>query len=487
MKKAAFSVPPNSNGGGGGGHRRDKSSPPFHPINPKKKLKQSESTRVCVGKTLKVDLKTLTENSTRFSNVERGRFARVCVELDLQKKLVPRVIAANSIYNVEYEGLYLICFVCGRYGHRKETCSWTLRNPQQLDPRNSNETKSDAASTSRLQQEKNREQPDQDSSTANLKIAAEEEFGSWMIVNRRGRFRTQKNNMVKETKRNIGSGSRNVRGHRGENSQIQFTVLEGLQEDEMVLSEDNKIVERGEAEWWQREDNLVQKGQMEKENRLEKSTQDVVGYAGKEKKRRIKKGAGNKMFPATVQEVVRRYDINVLCLLETRVSGCRADEVVRRCGFSNWLGVEASGYTGGIWVLWNDHEMQVNYICSSTQLLHCEICDLRNGEKYLTSFVYGETSRAKRMNLWHSLRTIAGHLERAWLVVGDFNTFLKPQDKLGGSPPNYQAMRNFADCVSDTGLMEIPIVGERFTWEKKGVKERLDWAFGNLEWELNFS
>ncbi|XP_028754831.1 uncharacterized protein LOC114714269 [Neltuma alba] len=199
------------------------------------------------------------------------------------------------------------------------------------------------------------------------------------------------------------------------------------------------------------------------------------------------RGAGNKTFPATVQEVVRRYDINVLCLLETRVSGCKADEVVRRCGFSNWLRVEASGYTGGIWVLWNDHEMQVNYICSSTQLLHCEICDLRNGEKYLTSFVYGETSRAKRMNLWHSLRTITGHLERAWLVVRDFNTFLKPQDKLGGSPPNYQAMRNFADCVSDTGLMEIPIVGERFTWEKKGVNERLDWASGNLEWELNFS
>lgn len=26
---------------------------------------------------------------------------------------------------------------------------------------------------------------------------------------------------------------------------------------------------------------------------------------------------------------------------------------------------------------------------------------------------------------------------------------------------------------------------ENFTWEKKGVKERLDWGFGNLAWELN--
>ncbi|XP_016168984.1 uncharacterized protein LOC107611585 [Arachis ipaensis] len=53
----------------------------------------------------------------------RGRFARICVEIDLTKKLVPRSFVLGSIFNIEYEGLHLICFKCGLYGHRSEQCS----------------------------------------------------------------------------------------------------------------------------------------------------------------------------------------------------------------------------------------------------------------------------------------------------------------------------------------------------------------------------
>lgn len=75
-----------------------------------------------IGRTLKVDLHTLKSDKLDEARVERGRFVRICVEIDLQKKLIPKVIVANSIFNVEYEGLKMICFGCGKYGHRKETC-----------------------------------------------------------------------------------------------------------------------------------------------------------------------------------------------------------------------------------------------------------------------------------------------------------------------------------------------------------------------------
>ena len=44
---------------------------------------------------------------------------RICVKLNLQKKLVPKVIVAGLIFNVEYEGLTMICFSCGRFGHKR--------------------------------------------------------------------------------------------------------------------------------------------------------------------------------------------------------------------------------------------------------------------------------------------------------------------------------------------------------------------------------
>lgn len=68
-----------------------------------------------VGKVTKIDRHT--------KESLRGRFARVSVEIDLQSKLVPLIWVNDTLQKVEYEGLHMICFSCGAYGHRVETCS----------------------------------------------------------------------------------------------------------------------------------------------------------------------------------------------------------------------------------------------------------------------------------------------------------------------------------------------------------------------------
>lgn len=103
--------------------------------------------------------------------------------------------------------------------------------------------------------------------------------------------------------------------------------------------------------------------------------------------------------------------------------------------------------------------------------------DLRSNELSFVIFVNGETRRS----LWHSLRTIAGIITIPWLVLGDFNAFMSSSDKLGGSPLLNRSMEEFNDSIIDIGLLE-----EKFTWEKKHVKERLDWAFGNLMWTMKY-
>ena len=71
--------------------------------------------RSAIGTMLKIDRAT--------SIHSRGRFARICVEIDLTRKLVPRISVLGSTLNIEYEGLHLICFQCGKYGHRSDQCS----------------------------------------------------------------------------------------------------------------------------------------------------------------------------------------------------------------------------------------------------------------------------------------------------------------------------------------------------------------------------
>lgn len=66
-----------------------------------------------VGTMLKVD-----RNTSIHSN---GKFVRICVEIDLQRKLVPAFTVLGAEFKLEYEGLHLICFGCGKYGE-KEAC-----------------------------------------------------------------------------------------------------------------------------------------------------------------------------------------------------------------------------------------------------------------------------------------------------------------------------------------------------------------------------
>lgn len=84
------------------------------------------------------------------------------------------------------------------------------------------------------------------------------------------------------------------------------------------------------------------------------------------------RGAGGKAFPRIFREMIRKYDIKIMALMETRISGVKADRRVRELGFSNWIRVKATGFAGGIWVLWNGAE--VSDLCllfNSTCPLSC--------------------------------------------------------------------------------------------------------------------
>ncbi|KAG8371078.1 hypothetical protein BUALT_Bualt13G0049500 [Buddleja alternifolia] len=52
----------------------------------------------------------------------RGKFGRMCVQLDLKKQLQGIIDINGKLYKLTYENLPAICFNCGRVGHRKENC-----------------------------------------------------------------------------------------------------------------------------------------------------------------------------------------------------------------------------------------------------------------------------------------------------------------------------------------------------------------------------
>jgi hypothetical protein len=67
-----------------------------------------------IGRTVKVDRTTQAQ--------ARGKYARLCVEVDLTKPLLAMFQIKDRLYKVEYEGLHMLCLTCGTFGHYKEGC-----------------------------------------------------------------------------------------------------------------------------------------------------------------------------------------------------------------------------------------------------------------------------------------------------------------------------------------------------------------------------
>lgn len=67
-----------------------------------------------VGRTIKVDKNTIQR--------ERGKYTRLCVEVNISKPLLAMFTIRENSYKIEYEGLHMLCLLCGKFGHYKDGC-----------------------------------------------------------------------------------------------------------------------------------------------------------------------------------------------------------------------------------------------------------------------------------------------------------------------------------------------------------------------------
>lgn len=74
------------------------------------------------------------------SLMTNGRFARIAVEVDTSRLLVPGMMAefeggkSTAFWQVfEYEHIHLYCLQCGRIGHRSQLCKFDLSSSISYD------------------------------------------------------------------------------------------------------------------------------------------------------------------------------------------------------------------------------------------------------------------------------------------------------------------------------------------------------------------
>ncbi|KAK7245124.1 hypothetical protein RIF29_39958 [Crotalaria pallida] len=109
-----------------------------------------------------------------------------------------------------------------------------------------------------------------------------------------------------------------------------------------------------------------------------------------------------------------------------------------------------------------------------------------DGAVFITC-LYGYPQGALKYQTWSLLTSVAKDIDKPWMVIGDINQVLGPEDKTGGNPVDLLEIDTTRICLEVCNLKEIEWCGSRFTWSNRrkhpdSIEEHLDRAFSNNAW-----
>ncbi|KAE8713266.1 hypothetical protein F3Y22_tig00110213pilonHSYRG00218 [Hibiscus syriacus] len=158
-------------------------------------------------------------------------------------------------------------------------------------------------------------------------------------------------------------------------------------------------------------------------------------------------GAGSPSFRRYLREHCREHRLEIVALLETRISGNVAEKAIRTFGLHNSFRVEALGFSG----------------------------------------VYASPQVEKHKLVWKHLINLNPGENEAWVLGGDFNSILRLDEKDGGSCRGSGVRNLFVAFVFELGLFEVDYRGSKFTWRRGNLCKRLDRYLMNSCWADIFS
>nr|POF22549.1 hypothetical protein CFP56_67924 [Quercus suber] len=80
---------------------------------------------LAIGPVLRIDTQTVTE--------VRGRFARLCVQVNFDKPIIKLIKIGSIRQPMQYEGINALCFSCGHVSHKTEGCPYRVKLLEQVE------------------------------------------------------------------------------------------------------------------------------------------------------------------------------------------------------------------------------------------------------------------------------------------------------------------------------------------------------------------
>ncbi|GJV80028.1 RNA-directed DNA polymerase, eukaryota, reverse transcriptase zinc-binding domain protein [Tanacetum coccineum] len=131
---------------------------------------------------------------------------------------------------------------------------------------------------------------------------------------------------------------------------------------------------------------------------------------------------------------------------------------------------------------WNNEKVNMSIVHCAKQSVFCEIHTISSNNSMFCTFVYAANGGKERKELWKDLhihKRIVGN--NAWVILGDMNVTLNPNEHSTGSSTMSSDMNDFKDCINSIEVEDIVSSGLFFTWTKNLFKVKAGDATGVLK------
>ncbi|KAL4362376.1 hypothetical protein GQ457_04G024310 [Hibiscus cannabinus] len=355
----------------------------------------------------------------------------------LTMPLIPGIVIDGLFQAIKYEGLPVICFGCGKYGHSKEVCGQTEVVTVPPAPGRSRFKElellgeDNQRNASGMEQDSGRESNTQGMGTAVRvsNVVGEAEGSAQAVVkgvvhSTSGLREVVQVNPVMVDEGCDGSGD----GHVEQPCQEEVVVsprvdAKGVKRSSLASKafprkdlRSKKKNELGSAQlvvedWVSKFASSLNMGTMVVSSSVVNDVNNVVvGDANYEPR---DENVSIEAKPLLTSSHVS----DVLAIMEPHVSGLTVENFIWRAGFDYSYRVEANGFSFGIWVMWKN-TVNIDVAAVVNQFIHG------------SCFVVASQQRSA---LWGLLRAFDPGLAHPWILGCDFNVICSSAERHGGS------------------------------------------------------
>ncbi|KAJ9536716.1 hypothetical protein OSB04_un000101 [Centaurea solstitialis] len=185
-------------------------------------------------------------------------------------------------------------------------------------------------------------------------------------------------------------------------------------------------------------------------------------------------GLNSSVKQREVKFFISSSSLSLCVLLETHLYASKLVDCAKSVfGSWEWNSNQIHSQRGvRILVGWNPVVLDATVIGMSDQVLHCQLRIKHSGTSFLASFVYGSNKLIVRRHLWEDLRLFSSLAAmQPWIVMGDFNAILSPDESVGSPIRRDARMEEFVECVESLNVFDLRCMGSFFTWAQKPLSE----------------